>query len=136
MIPREESYTRPFVGESPTCRQQRAAKKSGSVLDKGAAAQLADRLLQFLLRIHDDRAVPGDRLLDRLPRHQQEADAALAGLHRDLVAAVEQHQRAIADQLAQQDLFAADLLLGQNSERLRGGAKAAVAFEDVGEGVA
>ena len=35
-------------------------------LDEGSVAQFGDRLLQLGLRVHDDRTVPGDRLLDRL----------------------------------------------------------------------
>ena len=62
--------------------------------------QLRKGLLQLGLRVHHDRAVPCDRLLDRLAGHEQEADAFVAGLHRDLVAAVEQHERAIAGLLA------------------------------------
>ena len=72
------------------------------LLMKVPSAQLADGLLQLGLRVHDDGPVPGDRLLDRLARNQQEADALLAGLNRDLIAAVEQHQRPIAGALADQ----------------------------------
>ena len=102
-----------------------------------AVAQLAHRLLQLGLRVHHDRPVPGDRLLDRLAGHQQEADALLAGLHRDLVAAVEHDERAVAGLLAHErprrppvDSF------GQHAERRRGVAERAGAREDVGEGVA
>ena len=56
-------------------------------------AQLGNRLLKFDLRVHHGRAVPSDRLFDRLAGDQQEADAILPGLHRDLAAAVEQHNR-------------------------------------------
>ena len=49
-------------------------------LDEGVALQLAERGLQLFLRVHDDRPLPGDRLADRLARHQQEAHGlALAG---------------------------------------------------------
>ena len=44
-------------------------------LDERPVAQLGDGLLQLVLGVHDDRPVPGDRLLDRLAGHQQEADA-------------------------------------------------------------
>ena len=54
------------------------------MLDERAVAQLGNRLLQFRLGVHHDRAVPGDRLLDRLARHQEEADSLFARLHREL----------------------------------------------------
>jgi hypothetical protein len=41
---------------------------------------------QLFAGVHHDRPVPGHRLLERLARHQQEADALFAGLHGDLVA--------------------------------------------------
>src|SRR6266545_2222306 len=34
--------------------------------------ELVVGLPELLLRVHHDRAVPGDRLLERLPRHQEE----------------------------------------------------------------
>ena len=43
----------------------------------------------------------------RLARDQEEPDAVVAGLDRDLVAAVEQHQRAVAGALAHQGLAVA-----------------------------
>ena len=52
-----------------------------TLLDEGPLAQFAHRLLQFRLRVHDDRSVPGDRLFDRLARDEQEEDARIAGLH-------------------------------------------------------
>src|SRR3989442_6088670 len=39
------------------------------------------------------------RLLQRLTRNQQEPNALVPGLHRDLVAAVEEHQRAVVGHL-------------------------------------
>ena len=72
--------------------------------DKRAAAQLGERLLQLGLSVHHDRAVPGDRLRDRLAGNQQETNAFVAGLHRDLVAAIEHNQRAIAGLLPDHNL--------------------------------
>ena len=46
--------------------------------DEAAVAQLGDGLLQLGLGVHHDRSIPGDRLLDRLARDQQEADALVA----------------------------------------------------------
>src|SRR6185312_13574913 len=93
------------------------------------------RLAQFGLRVHHNRAVPCDRLLDRLAGHEQEADALVARLHGDLVAAVEQHQRAVARRFAEQDFLAVDLLLGQHAERPGGVSELAVALEYVSEGM-
>src|SRR5215471_20763040 len=76
-------------------RREHATPAASAVLDEGAVAQLGDGLLQLGLGVHHDRPVPGDGLLDRLARDQQETDALLARLHGDLVAAVEQHQRAV-----------------------------------------
>jgi len=75
--------------------------------------QLSDRPLKLLLRIHHDRPIPCDRFLDRLARHQQEADALVAGLHHDLVAAVKEHQRVIAHVVDGRRVRFRDLL-GQN----------------------
>src|SRR5689334_23649803 len=127
-----------IAGSSPAMTRCAIALKRRLLLlpDERAVAQLAHRLVQFGLRVHHDRPVPGDRLLDRLARHQQEADALLAGLHRDLVAAVEHDQRAVAGLLAELDLLAVDLLLGQDAERRRRGNERARAREDVGEGMA
>src|SRR5580658_3364973 len=90
------------------------------LLDERAAAQFGKGLLQFGLRVHHDRAVPGDRLLDRLAGNEEKADALLAGLHRDLVAAVEQNERAVAGLLARHDLAAALGLFGEHAGRRRG----------------
>ena len=54
--------------------------------------KLLERFLELLLRVHHDRAVPRHWLLERLPRNQEEADPVFAGLHGDLVAAVEDDQ--------------------------------------------
>ena len=59
--------------------------------------QLRVRLLKLLVRVHHDRAAPGDRLFERLAGDEQETDALIAGLHDDLVAAIEEYERAIAD---------------------------------------
>ena len=57
--------------------------------DEVARAQVGEGLGQFFLRVHDDRAVPCNRLLDRLAGDQQETDAFLAGLHDHFIAGVE-----------------------------------------------
>src|SRR5215467_7799858 len=87
------------------------------VLDEGAVVELGHRLLQLRLGVHHDRPIPGDRLLDGLARDEDKPDAVVAGLDRDLVVAVEQHQRAVAGALAHWGL--AGFLLGGRAERLR-----------------
>src|SRR5580704_16162803 len=103
--------------------------------DEGAVAQLGKGLLQLGFGVHHNRAIPGDRLLDRLAGDQEEADALLAGLHGDFVAAVEQHQRAVAGLLADHGLADAVGLLGEHAERLRRGAEISKTLEHIGEGV-
>ena len=51
--------------------------------------------LQLGLGVHHDRAVPRDRLFERLAGDEQETDAFRTGLHDDLVAAVEEHERVV-----------------------------------------
>ena len=88
-----------------------------------------------VLRVHHDRSIPGDRLLDRLSRDEQEPDALVAGLHDDFVAAVEQHERSVAGLGSR---FTASLpvdLLGQHAARLRRVAERAGAREHVRERV-
>ena len=62
-------------------------------LDETAAAQFGHHLLDLGLGVHDDGAVPGDRLADRLAGNQEEADALVDPLDGDLVPLVEQDQR-------------------------------------------
>src|SRR5581483_10973375 len=96
---------------------QRRARETKS-RDERPGVQLVEGLLQLGLGVHDDRAVPRDRLADRLAGNEQEADAVVAGLHRHLVAGVEQNQRAITGLLACHDLGVAVGALSQHAERL------------------
>src|SRR5262245_61856087 len=64
-------------------------------LEERPLLELAERGAQLLGRVHDDRAAPRHRLLERLARDEQEAHALVAGLDDDLVARVEQHERAV-----------------------------------------
>jgi len=66
-----------------------ALAESLSPLEERPFLQLLIGLLQLFLRVHDNGAVPGDWLLERLARDEQEADPFVAGLHHDFVAAVE-----------------------------------------------
>src|SRR2546430_1837945 len=78
------------------------SRLASALLDERAFVQFGEGLLQLGLGVHHDRAIPGDRLLDRLARDQEEPDALLAGLDRHLVAAIEQHERAISRSFADQ----------------------------------
>src|SRR2546426_724630 len=64
-----------------------------AMFDERSGLQFGYCLAQLFLRVHHDRAVPCNRLLDRLARYQKETDTLVAGLDSDLVAAVEEHQR-------------------------------------------
>src|SRR3954466_5893522 len=86
-----------FVIERPTCGH------GGRILfmfDEGSIAKLRNGLLQFGLRVHHDRAVPGDRLFERLARNQKKSDALVAGLDSDLLTGIEQNERTVAGHLA------------------------------------
>src|SRR5215472_13551298 len=65
------------------------------LLQEGSLLQFPERFAQLLLRIHHDRAVPCDRLLERLTRHQKKSNAVVARLHRDLVTTIEKYERTI-----------------------------------------
>ena len=52
--------------------------------------QLAIGCLDLFLSVHNDGAMPGHRLLQRLAGDQQKPDAVLPGLHLNLVTRVEQ----------------------------------------------
>ena len=56
----------------------------------------ADGLTQFVFRVHDDGAVPGDGLFERLAGDEEEADALFTGLN-GLIAAIEEDERLVAD---------------------------------------
>ena len=81
------------------------------MFDEGAGLQFGHCLAQLLLRIHHDRAVPCNRFLNRLARNQQESDTLVARLHHDLVAAVEEHQRVVADIVDGRRIRLRDLLV-------------------------
>ena len=80
-------------GNSGGCGARRLKKcRASGVFNERPDAQLVVSALELLFGIHDDRAVPGNRLLDRLTRYEQETDTLVTGLDADLVTAVEQHQ--------------------------------------------
>src|SRR5271166_6082284 len=88
-------------------------------LDERAAAQIAQRLADLSLRVHDDRPVPGDRLAQRPARDQKEAHALVARLDADLVAGAEDDERPVADPVAHQHLVAIDLSFAQHAGGFR-----------------
>src|SRR5690242_14915533 len=59
------------------------------LLQESPLLQFIERGTEFALRIHDNRAVPGNRFLERFTGDEQEADAFLPGFHNHLVATVE-----------------------------------------------
>src|ERR1041385_5199351 len=103
-------------------------------LQEGPLLELIVGLPELLLRVHDDRPVPGDGLLERLPRHQEEPDPLVAGLHRDLIAAGEEHQRAVLRLRGEGGVGPADSL-GRDRQRPGGVAELPRSREDVREGV-
>jgi len=69
-------------------------------LQEGAILELSEGLLELFPGIHDDRAMPGNGLFERLPRHQQEANPLLPRLDDDLVTTVEQNEGAVVGYIA------------------------------------
>src|SRR5581483_7242196 len=107
----------------------------GTLPEKRALLQFFEGLAQFLLRVHYDRSIPGNRLLEGLARNQQEAHAVFAGLDLHFVAAVEQYERAILGLRGRRGIQPIDHF-GRHGERAGGIAEFAAAREDVSEGVA
>jgi len=83
-------------------------------------------LAELLLRVHHDAAVPGDGFFEWLAGDEQEADAVVTGLHRDFVAAVEEHERPGVRAGRRRGVQPADRLSG-HFERLGGVAEFAAA---------
>src|SRR3954468_5808553 len=109
-------------------------ERRGSLLDERPFAQLLDRALELGARVHHDGPVPPDGLLDGRARHEEEPDALVAGADDNLVAAVEQHEGAVARVLVA-DRGAALDLLREHASRLGGVAERARSCEDVRERV-
>src|SRR5205807_1927943 len=72
-----------------------SAMPPSSRLQERPLLKLHERLPELLLCVHHDRAVPRHGLFEWLPRNQEEPDPIVPGLHRDLVALVEEHERAV-----------------------------------------
>src|SRR5471030_1589523 len=97
MCPRQTSSQRNngSAGQPKEITANRVVSPS-ALFDERAGAELRDRLPQLRLGVHHDRSIPGDRLLERFSRHEQEPDALAARLYHDLVSAVEQHERSVS----------------------------------------
>src|SRR5438445_13869357 len=102
------------------------------MLNESVILKFGNRLPELLLRVHHDRAVPSDGLLDRLARHQQESNPLVPCLHHDLVSAVEEYQRLIADVVHWPAIGFRDMG-SQYRQRIRGVAERAGACEHVGK---
>src|SRR5260370_10117819 len=73
----------------------RASLLCFAFFQEGAFLQFGEGLAELLLRVHDNRTVPGDRLFEGLAGNEEEADAFVAGLDHYFVAAIEEDERAI-----------------------------------------
>src|SRR5437899_3603563 len=104
------------------------------MLNESVILKFGNCLPELLLRVHHDRAVPSDGLLDRLARHQQESNPLVPCLHHDLVSAVEEYQRMIPDVVHWPAIGFRDML-SQYRARIRGVAERAGAREHVGKRV-
>src|ERR1700682_582411 len=82
--------------------------------------QFFESLLEFTLGVHHDRTVPDYRLLQRLPRNQEEPDSFLACLYLYLITSVEtsveENERAIVSLRGRRRLQPSDSSR-RNSER-------------------
>src|SRR6202049_3778185 len=105
------------------------------MFDEGAGVQFGYCLGWLFLRVHDNRAVPRDWLLDGLARNQQETNSFYAGLHHDLISAVKEHQRMIADVVDWRSIWFCHIVR-EHGSRLRGVPERARASEHVRKGVA
>src|SRR2546423_6878190 len=105
-----------------------------ALLDERAAAQLAERLRELFLRVHDNGSVPRNGLPDRLARDEQEADPVVARLNGHLIAAIEQHERSISRFVRVRAIDATRQLV-DDAERLRGVAKRSRSGKHIREGV-
>ena len=62
------------------------------LLQKRSLIQFFECLLQLFLRVHHNRAVPGDRLFQRLAGDEKKSNAIVSGLHSDFIAAIEKNE--------------------------------------------
>src|SRR6266540_3584227 len=95
-----------------------ARRCAGSAADEAPVAQLAERLLDLLRRVHDERTVARDGLPERLPGEEEEASRLLPGPGPDDVPVAED------DEPCRRDLAVV---------RVRGVAERDLAREDVRE---
>jgi len=95
------------------------------------ALEFLERLPELLLRVHYDRAVPRDGLLQWLSRDQQEPDPFIPGLYRYFVTAVKEHQRAVGSVDGRRSVRPPDPF-GRYRERTRGIAELPSSSKNVG----
>ena len=105
-----------------------------SCFQKRSFLQFFKCVAEFVLGVHHDRAVPGDRFLQGLAGDRGEANAVVAGVDGDFVAAVEQNQRAVLGRRGRDRLQPLDSF-GRDRQGPRRVAEFAAAGEDVGERV-
>ena len=74
---------------------QFSLSSSARRLQERPLLQFFERLLEFLLRVHHDRTIPSNGLLQWLPRDQEEPDSFLACLYLYFITSVEENKRAI-----------------------------------------
>src|SRR5262245_19178591 len=106
------------------------------MFQKCALLEFAECQPEFGLRIHDDWTIPGDWLLQRLPRHQQESDPVLTPSDNNLVSSIEQYERAVVDLGRRCRMRPPANAFGWHRERFRRVAERARSVEHISECVA
>src|SRR5438094_10247798 len=119
----------------PICALVTSLWRRFSDVDESAGVQFGHSMAQLFLRVHHNRTVPCNRLLDRLTRYQQEVDTLVARLPHDPDATVEEHQRVVTDIVHGRRIGFLDLLR-QNRAWIRRIAEGARAHEHVGNSIA
>ncbi len=71
------------------------------MIQERPALQIFVRLAKLLSGVHYDRPLPGNRFSEGLPRYEQKPNPFFARLDRDVITAVEEHQRIV---LLKQDI--------------------------------
>src|SRR5262249_20879102 len=109
-----------------------AVLRASRRFQKCSFLQFRECLPQLLLRIHHDRTVPGDRLLERLAGDQQEPHSILSRLNGNFVAAIKEDERAVVCFRGRGCVRPLDRL-GRNRERTRCVAEFSTAGKNVSE---
>src|ERR1700676_1203153 len=122
-----------FAARRRSCSVQAAL--ACRLLKKCPFFQVLERLAKFLLRVHDDWTIPGNRLLQRLTGDQEESNPIVAGLYLQFVTAVKQHERAVI-RLRRRHHFQPFHSFSRHSKRAGCVTELSASRENVGEGVA